>query len=468
MKRTIILASFSVAAIVLPAVVAGAQSIRVTQVDTSELLVRGTVDAYVSLPDGVDTNPEALLSLDAWSAWETADAAAPANARASAGRPLEIVEVTPGAAADTGIDFLLLVDNSGSMYERAPDGRTRMEHAQTAIAEFLRSIDESEDRVAMAAFNTYLYPLARLGASTGELARSLQRIEEPETESAFTELYQAMSRRLDEFAGSPGRKAVIVLSDGEDFPFSVHSQLPHPIWGDERLNPDDVIRRFQEEEVTLYGISFADTPDRSLTRIASETGGSVFQAYNAWELSRVYAEIRESIRGEVRVRVRVPSAPTVTRNLTVSYGGSSDDAEYFAPMLLGAPGESGWVLPLLLALLAIAGIILLHLVSFERAATRPEIQPIGRGRSVTIQNDVTVIGSAPDAAVSLAGNRGIDHAHATVVHDEEKKSYTLVSERPVRVNNRLVKNRRLKPGDVIAIEEVTLVFDAPEEVTSPS
>ena len=438
----------------LPAAGAKAQSLRVAQIDTGQLLVRGTIDAYVSLDDTRSAAAQtAVLSPEAWSAWETV---------ASSERPLQIVDVASGAAADSGIDFLLLVDNSGSMYERAPDGRTRMEHAQAAISEFLTTLDESDDRVALAAFNTYLYPLARLGASTGELRRSLARIDEPETASAYTELYQAMSRQLEELSGVGGRKAVIVLSDGENFPFSLHSGMSHPIWGDERLEPDQVIRQYREEEVTLYGISFADSPDRRLTLIATETGGTVFEAYSEADLSRVYRTVRESIRGEIRVRIRVPAAPTTERNVNVSYDGQSDRAEYLAPLLLGPPGEPVWLLPLLLGLLAIGGIVVLHLVSFERPATRPEIQPIGGGKTVAIQNQVTVIGSAPDAEVSLIGNRGIDRNHATVVHDPDKESYTLVSERPVRVNNRLVKNRRLKPGDVISIEDVTLVFDAPE------
>ena len=437
------------------AVTATAQSIRVAQVDTSRLLVRGTVDAYVALSE----SGAGIMSPEAWDAWEmTGD-----DDDGVTDRQLEVVEVVPGAAADTGIDFLLLVDNSGSMYDLAPDGRTRMEHVQDALRAFLGSVDGSQDRVALASFNTYVSPLAPLGASTGELVRSLERIEQPDTESAYTELYQAMQQQLAAFPSSGGRKAVIVLSDGEDYPFNLHSGVTHPVWGDQRLRPDEVTQAFRDGEATLYGISFADAPDRALAEIANSSGGTVFEAYDAQDLSGVYDSIRQSIRGEVRLRLRVPAATESARNVTVSYRGQSDDASYFAPLLLGAPADLTLLLPLFLGLLAVSGIAGLHFISLEKAAKAAEIQPIGRGSTVLLRSDVTVIGSATDAEVSIAGNRGVELRHATVVHDAAAGIYTLVSERPVRVNNTLVKNRKLAPGDVIAIEDVTLVFDAPAD-----
>ena len=431
-----------------------AESIQVTQVDTGDLLVHGTVDVYVAV-----TGPEtAVTSPGAWSATE----------RGPEGeQPLDVVDVRAGANEEAGIDFLLLVDNSGSMYDQMLPGERRIDHARRALSEFLRSVTGSRDRVALGAFNTYLYPLAPLGASSAELLRSLDRLEEPPAETSYTELYQAMDRLLDEFVTSSGRKAVIVLSDGEDYPFARHAGVAHPVWGEATVTPEEVIDRYIAEEVSLSAISFADAPDPNLARIADGTGGAVFEASDADELSRVYASIREAIRGEVRVRIRVPSAPTVERNLTLTFEEASDDAEYLAPLLLGAPGSFPWPLALAILLAAGGAVAALHFVSLERPADRAEIQPIGAGRSVALRQGVTDPGSAADADVSLAGTRGVDQHHATVVHDETRGSYTLVADHPVRVNNTLAKRRRLKPGDVITVEDVTLVFDAPAGQKKP-
>ena len=432
-----------------PAGPLAAQPIQVTQVDTGHLLVHGTIDAYVS----VAGPSAALTAVEAWSASERGP---------DGERSLDVVEVRAGANEETGIDFLLLVDNSGSMYDRVLRGERRIDHARRALSRFLQSVTGSRDRVALGAFNTYLYPLAPLGASSAELMRSLDRLEEPPAETAYTELYQAMDRLLEQFVTSSGRKAVIVLSDGENYPFARHAGVAHPVWGEETVTPDEVIDRYIADEVSLYAISFADAPDPNLARIADATGGALFEASDSAELSRVYASIRDAIRGEVRVRIRVPSARTVERNVTVTYEGTRDDAEYLAPLLLGAPGSFPWLLALAILLATGGAIAALHFVSLESAADRAEIQPIGAGRTVALQEGVTVIGSAADADVSLAGTRGVDRHHATVVHDEANGSYTLVADHPVRVNNSLAKRRRLKPGDVITVEDVTLVFDAPD------
>ena len=199
MKTNILLLLAAMAA----ATAVSAQSLRVTQIDTGALLVQGQIDAYVSL-----TGPEGdlLKSVDpkAFSASERG---------ADGSRSLEILDVRAEAARETGIDFLLLVDNSGSMYDPFQEGGTRIEYAQQALTAFLGSMAGSGDRVALGAFNTDLHPLARLGASTGEMKRSLVRIERPESESAYTELYAALERFLPELAPATGRKAVIVLSD---------------------------------------------------------------------------------------------------------------------------------------------------------------------------------------------------------------------------------------------------------------
>ena len=77
-------------------------------------------------------------------------------------KDLEILEVTYGTVKETGIDFLLLIDNSGSMYEKTRWGEARITQVKEALKLFFSSTDGSKDRVAMSAFNTYLQPLARL------------------------------------------------------------------------------------------------------------------------------------------------------------------------------------------------------------------------------------------------------------------------------------------------------------------
>jgi len=81
---------------------------------------------------------------------------------------------------------------------------------------------------------------------------------------------------------------------------------------------------------------------------------------------------------------------------------------------------------------------------------------------ITLNSDETVIGASQDADFTMAGSPGVEAEHATIVHDENAATFVLVSKRPVRVNNRKVRKRRLTPGDIIQIEGSTIIFDAPE------
>ena len=155
-----------------------AQTLSVTQTDTRNLLVYGRVDLYLSLTDS-----QGRLVTDPEQAAVIAEEILPDGSQ----RGLEIVGMLPEAGRLEGINFLLLIDNSGSMYRRFGEDGTRIDYVRTALRHFISGIPGSADRVAMAAFNTFLHPLAPLGASAGELTRALDRIEQPDGESKFTE-----------------------------------------------------------------------------------------------------------------------------------------------------------------------------------------------------------------------------------------------------------------------------------------
>ncbi|MFP4408119.1 MAG: FHA domain-containing protein [Spirochaetaceae bacterium] len=51
--------------------------------------------------------------------------------------------------------------------------------------------------------------------------------------------------------------------------------------------------------------------------------------------------------------------------------------------------------------------------------------------------------------------------HATILYDDKKGTYTVVSDTPIKVNNRKTTNRELTPGDVVQLPGATIVFDEP-------
>jgi Ca-activated chloride channel family protein len=122
-----------------PAISLPAQEMRITQVDSSGLLVRGTLDLYLSgsfLPGGL-SEAELMDSL---------------KVTDRDGGDLELLSVEARAARDEGISFLLLLDNSGSMYDEERGGVRRIDEAAEAVARFIAVAGSGPDRLGLGFF----------------------------------------------------------------------------------------------------------------------------------------------------------------------------------------------------------------------------------------------------------------------------------------------------------------------------
>ena len=97
----------------------------------------------------------------------------------------------------------------------------RMTHAKNAMVNFLNSIEDSRDRVALISFNTDYTPLTESTRNISAIIEQLDSIKRPPTEKAYTQLYSSLERSSGFFSSSSqkGRKIIIVLSDGENYPY---------------------------------------------------------------------------------------------------------------------------------------------------------------------------------------------------------------------------------------------------------
>ncbi len=161
-------------------------------------------------------------------------------------------------------------------------------------------------------------------------------------------------------------------------------------------------------------------------------------------------------RGEKRW-VRVSANNSDGRKLTAS-------RHYFTGTVLGQSSDKPQLWYLLLPLPAALLWLALALFKLERETDRAGVRLLyGPGGQSTkffeLAGAQTIIGAAPDADISIAGNPSLRSSHATILFDEEKNVYTVVSESPVTVNNHSVTRKRLESGDVINMAGTVVVFD---------
>lgn len=175
---------------------ADALTVSLAQIDTSGLLLRQTVNAYVSVTDDAG-EPVTDLPQGTFGLSESADGEHYTTV------PLQRFEAKAGSSE--GITFLLMIDNSGSMYDTPnatptkDPAKMKITRAKEAIRAFLASMTSPKDRVGLVVFNTRYRLLARPSADKEHIASLLDQIQKPVPDEAYTELYTSLKAGSEEF-----------------------------------------------------------------------------------------------------------------------------------------------------------------------------------------------------------------------------------------------------------------------------
>lgn len=444
----------------------------IRQIDTSSLLLSQKIDLYLSVVDeggGTVTG----LTLDDFTVSESPDGL-------EFGDPAEILRVEEGLNREQGIHILLMLDNSGSMYDKmdgSPTDRrelTRAAQAAEAVNTFIKSSFNPGDVISLASFNTLTTFHSEVIRDPSALEGLLATIRRPEKDMAYTELYHALDESAQRIAYNRGRKVVVVLSDGENYPFFTHSGNPHPIYGEELRSPDQVIETYQKEGVTLYAVHFGLQKDRYLGEIALATGGNVYDARNREELTGIYRDIKGKIEDEYLLTYRAGMFPSDMKHVRVEIdtadGPVSAVRSYYSGTILGIPADPFpfYILPALPAAVLLWFILLL--LRFRSLNTQPSLEILQTAyatkvsaSTIPLLSEKTVIGGGDRADLTISGPSSLKAEHATILHDPESGSFTLTGNGSVTVNNRrLTGSRKLTDGDVLGIEGTTIVFDSGE------
>ncbi len=441
------------------------ENISVSQLDTSGMFISSTIDCYVRITDSDGqpvelADPESSIKMGQLEDKKTV--------------PLTVLGIEKNSESSEGVTFLLLIDNSGSMYEPAEgDPETeRITAALRAASAFFSSLDPEKDRGGIAVFNRDFRLLSEPGENFNSSAGLLSTINKPEKEESFTELYYTVAKAAGELGKRAGRKAIILLSDGENYPYFSNTGKEHPVLGSRNYLPEQASEALSENEVTLYAVNFSREKDIPLAGLAVSSGGRVFDASDESELTGVYENIRKSITGEYRIKVRVPVSLSKTPSIEAVLDEEHRDSMTYSTALIFGSGHVESVKPAVILLIAgFAAWAALFFIRLEKEAVHAELTQLmaGKGRGKALEKTIllsspnTVIGGSGSADYTITGIPEIKDSHATIVRDEKTESFTLVSSQEVRVNNRPVRKKVLNPGDVINIEGATMVFDAPEK-----
>jgi len=154
---------------------------------------------------------------------------------------------------------------------------------QRVVMGFLRNLLRPQDRAFIETFSDRPDLLAPFTADFATLENALLALY-ADRETAF---YDSVIMGLFQFSGVRGRKAMVVLTDGED------NTSSHDF--------DSAVGYAQRAGVTIYtiGIDLPATkvvPRWQLSKLAEVTGGQAFFVSSDSDLERIYAEIDRELR----------------------------------------------------------------------------------------------------------------------------------------------------------------------------
>lgn len=188
------------------------------------------------------------------------------------GKPQEILDFIEENRA---ITLAILLDCSGSM-------REQMKEVHAAAGSFVDTLRD-QDRALLIAFDEKVFLLEDLTGDRESLKKSIVSTEA----IGSTAVYDAMHAAYRKLRGIGGRKAIVLLSDGDDT--------------SSNLSYDRILEEAKLENIIVYAIGlgggmFGSERKSILKDLSGATGGRAFFVDKASELADVYARIADELR----------------------------------------------------------------------------------------------------------------------------------------------------------------------------
>lgn len=188
---------------------------------------------------------------------------------------------------DLPLELGLLVDASGSV-------RSRFDFEQEAAVSFLQHVLRPHfDRAFVMGFNARAQITQDFTDNAALLSQGVQRLHSGGGTALYDAVYRACREKLlKDRPDHPIRRAVILLSDGED--------------NQSEVTQAQAIEMAQRAEVIIYAISTDDSGlilrgDRILQTLADATGGRAFYPYKMKDIRNSFSAIEDELRSQYAV-----------------------------------------------------------------------------------------------------------------------------------------------------------------------
>lgn len=224
---------------------------------------------------------------------------------------------------DLPLHLGLLIDVSGSV-------DSRFDFEQTAATSFLQhTLRAGFDKAFLLGFNSHSELAQDFTDNISLLSASVKRLHDGGGTALYDAVYRACKEKfLKDRPERPVRKAIIIVSDGED--------------NQSEFTKAQAIEMAQRAEVIIYAISTDDSGlvmrgDRVLEQMAEATGGRAFFPFKMKDITHSFAAIEDELRSQYVVSYKPADFDADGRYRSIEISTLKKDLQvrarkgYFAP-----------------------------------------------------------------------------------------------------------------------------------------
>jgi VWFA-related protein len=224
---------------------------------------------------------------------------------------------------DLPLHLGLLIDVSGSV-------DSRFDFEQAAATSFLRhTLRAGFDQAFLVGFNSHSQLAQDFTDNVQLLAASVHKLHDGGGTALYDAVYHACKEKfLKDRPEHPVRKAIIIVSDGED--------------NQSEVTKAQAIEMAQRSEVIIYAISTDDSGlvmrgDTVLDQLASATGGRAFFPFKMKDITHSFAAIEDELRSQYVVSYKPADFDADGRYRSIEISALKKDLQvrarkgYFAP-----------------------------------------------------------------------------------------------------------------------------------------
>jgi VWFA-related protein len=180
----------------------------------------------------------------------------------------------------------------GIVIDASTSIRSRFQFEQQSAIEFLLEILKAKsDRAFVMGFDVTPTVTQDWTNNIDGLENGINRLRPGGGTALYDAVYTACRDKLLDASRDrePVRKAIVLLSDGDD--------------NQSRVHPDEAIKECERAETIIFAISTNWTPsrgkgDKALQDLAEATGGTVFFPPSVEEMSESFKQIEEELRSQ--------------------------------------------------------------------------------------------------------------------------------------------------------------------------